>query len=288
MPYDDGAIAVPDGPGLGVELDRDKLAEYAELYRELGRLPLRPRPGPPGLVPAGAEHRLGRPLMSIPRSADLASDVLTHTYDDMFNPPGLTNFLGTAQVDLDVFAIRSVNFPPYSHGDCITGQLYVDGRLARSYGGTVEVVWRPDQVVRATVVDGLELRSVTACAPGRPAVVVQLYVAGAPGRSVRLGFALDSTATRSGSGWLKPEPPSEPNTLTAVDGRVVGTGESGSAVSLQGLDVDRASSTGRCLRQPSCWMPAGNGRVCYRARAGRDLCLRRRSISTRVWPTYRR
>ena len=80
----------------------------------------------------------------------------------MFNPPGLTNFLGTAQVDLDVFAIRSVNFPPYSHGDCITGQLYVDGRLARSYGGTVEVVWRPDHVVRSTVVDGLD------AAVGRP------------------------------------------------------------------------------------------------------------------------
>jgi len=99
--------------------------------------------------------------MSIPCSADLVSDVLTHTYDDMFNPPGLTNFLGTAQVDLDVFAIRSVNFPPYSHGDCITGQLYVDGRLARSYGGTVEVVWRPDHVVRTTVVDGLTLGSST-------------------------------------------------------------------------------------------------------------------------------
>ena len=36
LPYADGAIAVPDGPGLGVELDRDKLAEYAELFRELG------------------------------------------------------------------------------------------------------------------------------------------------------------------------------------------------------------------------------------------------------------
>ncbi|MGW7681121.1 hypothetical protein ACWGID_10305 [Kribbella sp. NPDC054772] len=176
-------------------------------------------------------------MTTIPRSADLASDVLTHTYDDMFNPPGLTNFLGTAQVDHDVVALRSVNFPPYSHGDTITGQLYVDGRLARSYGGTVDVVWRPDCVVRSTAVDGLELRSTTACAPGRPAVVVRLEVSGAPGRSVRLGFALESTATRSGSGWLKPEPPSEPNTLTAVDGRVVGTGESGSAVSVQGLDV---------------------------------------------------
>jgi glucarate dehydratase len=36
MTYVDGSIAVPEGPGLGVELDRDKLAEYAELYRQLG------------------------------------------------------------------------------------------------------------------------------------------------------------------------------------------------------------------------------------------------------------
>lgn len=196
--------------------------------------------------------------MTIPRSADLASDVLTHTYDDMFNPPGLTNFLGTAQVDHDVVAIRSVNFPPYSHGDTITGQLYVDGRLARSYGGTVEVVWRPDCVVRSTTVDGLELRTTTACAPGRPAVVVQLEVSGTPGRTVRLGFGLASTATQSGSGWLRPEPPSEPNTLTAVGDRVVGTGESGSAVSLQGLDV--SSVVDRSMLEATVELD-GSGRV---------------------------
>ncbi len=45
--YEHGSIAVPDGPGLGVKLDRDKLAEYAELYKRLGgyaydRDPLRP------------------------------------------------------------------------------------------------------------------------------------------------------------------------------------------------------------------------------------------------------
>lgn len=34
--YVDGAIAVPEGPGLGVELDREKLARYAEYYREVG------------------------------------------------------------------------------------------------------------------------------------------------------------------------------------------------------------------------------------------------------------
>ena len=39
MTYEEGCIAVPTGPGLGVTLDRDKLAEYAELYRELGAYP---------------------------------------------------------------------------------------------------------------------------------------------------------------------------------------------------------------------------------------------------------
>jgi glucarate dehydratase len=36
MRYVDGHIAVPSGPGLGVELDRDKLGRYAELYASLG------------------------------------------------------------------------------------------------------------------------------------------------------------------------------------------------------------------------------------------------------------
>ncbi|MBB5785874.1 enolase C-terminal domain-like protein [Jiangella mangrovi] len=49
--YDGGAIAVPDGPGLGVELDRDKLAEYAELYRERGGYPYDRDPGRPGWYP---------------------------------------------------------------------------------------------------------------------------------------------------------------------------------------------------------------------------------------------
>jgi glucarate dehydratase len=36
MPYVNGEIAVPKGPGLGLELDREKVAKYAELYKRLG------------------------------------------------------------------------------------------------------------------------------------------------------------------------------------------------------------------------------------------------------------
>lgn len=51
MKYENGRIKVPDGPGLGVEIDRDKLMEYSELYKRLGGYsydqdPLRPNWSP--------------------------------------------------------------------------------------------------------------------------------------------------------------------------------------------------------------------------------------------------
>lgn len=51
LPYVDGAIAVPSGPGLGVRLDRAKVEQYAELYRELGGYPYDRDPGRPGWYP---------------------------------------------------------------------------------------------------------------------------------------------------------------------------------------------------------------------------------------------
>jgi glucarate dehydratase len=37
--YEGGSIKVPDAPGLGVKVNRDKLEQCAELYRELGGYP---------------------------------------------------------------------------------------------------------------------------------------------------------------------------------------------------------------------------------------------------------
>lgn len=54
MKYEGGAIAVPRGPGLGVRLDREKMRQYQELYRELGGYPYDQdplRPGWTALVP---------------------------------------------------------------------------------------------------------------------------------------------------------------------------------------------------------------------------------------------
>ncbi len=51
MRYVDGRIAVPEGPGLGVSLDREKVREYHELYRELGGYPYDRDPSRPGWYP---------------------------------------------------------------------------------------------------------------------------------------------------------------------------------------------------------------------------------------------
>ena len=59
--YVDGAIRVPDAPGLGVRLDRAKLAQYAELYRELGNYAYDQDPARPGWAPLVPNDRWADP-----------------------------------------------------------------------------------------------------------------------------------------------------------------------------------------------------------------------------------
>jgi glucarate dehydratase len=61
MRYENGAIRVPDGPGLGVKLDREKLRQYAELYKELGGYPYDQDPGRPGWNPLVPNQRWADP-----------------------------------------------------------------------------------------------------------------------------------------------------------------------------------------------------------------------------------
>jgi glucarate dehydratase len=51
LPYRNGRIEVPRAPGLGVKLDPGKVAQYHELFRELGPYPYDRDPGRPGWYP---------------------------------------------------------------------------------------------------------------------------------------------------------------------------------------------------------------------------------------------
>ncbi len=51
LAYQCGSLAVPTAPGLGVRLDRRKLAEYGEMYKRLGPYPYDQDPLRPGWAP---------------------------------------------------------------------------------------------------------------------------------------------------------------------------------------------------------------------------------------------
>src|SRR6266849_6614024 len=61
MPYQDGAIRVPQAPGLGVKLNREKLREYSELYQRLGSYPYDQDPLRPGWTPTLPNYRWADP-----------------------------------------------------------------------------------------------------------------------------------------------------------------------------------------------------------------------------------
>jgi glucarate dehydratase len=65
MPYQGGKIAVPTGPGLGVKLDREKVRQYAELYRELGGYPYDRDPGRPDWFALVPNERWADPTVSL-------------------------------------------------------------------------------------------------------------------------------------------------------------------------------------------------------------------------------
>lgn len=65
MAYSEGAISVPSGPGLGVRLDKERVARYAELYREQGGYPYDRDPGRPGWYATVPNERFADPTRDI-------------------------------------------------------------------------------------------------------------------------------------------------------------------------------------------------------------------------------
>ncbi len=61
--YKNGAIATPDGPGLGITVDRGKVAQYAELYKELGGYPYDRDPARPEWFPIIPNDRWADPTI---------------------------------------------------------------------------------------------------------------------------------------------------------------------------------------------------------------------------------
>jgi hypothetical protein len=175
----------------------------------------------------------------IPTSDSLRTAPLVHRFGDAFNPPGLTNFLGCVQADLDVTGIRSLNFPPFATSDSISAGLYVDGRYFPSTGAPVRYVWRPDRIERSADVRGFSLRSTTFLVTGRMAAVVVLEVENTSphSRDIDVSLAIKATVTRQDDRWQEPWPPFEDDNQIWVDKERMALGftaRKSDAASLQG------------------------------------------------------
>lgn len=189
------------------------------------------------------------PAHEIPDVDDFVSDPITHHYDDMVAPFGLTNFLGTVAVGPDLVGLGPVTFPPVAQGRATTAALSIDGRLFKSFGVPVTHRWRPDRVVRTAKVDGLEIETVTACVVGEPAVVVDIRMHNTldTARQVRMGLSLAARATTPEDIWREGQQWYSAANLATRDDKAVGSGATlpriafadaeRTAWSLQGLDV---------------------------------------------------
>jgi hypothetical protein len=155
----------------------------------------------------------------IPVVDDLASSPMVHRFGDVFNPPGLTNFLGCVQVDNDITGIRSLNFPPFACSDTVTADLYVNGRFFQSTGAAVTFTWLPDRIEREATWDGLHLHSTTVVALGKMAAIVQLRVENRTesARDVTLKLGLRGNVTKSVTPWRNAHPPSETDNVIEID-----------------------------------------------------------------------
>jgi glucarate dehydratase len=67
LAYDDGAIAVPVGPGLGVTLDPERVDRYAACFREVGSYAYDRDPRRPGWYPLIPNDRWADPTVETPR-----------------------------------------------------------------------------------------------------------------------------------------------------------------------------------------------------------------------------
>ena len=144
---------------------------------------------------------------------------MVHKFADFFNPPGLTNFIGVVHAEIDLTAISSLSFPPFSSASQRTAGLFIDGRYFPSTGKPISFVWYPDRIERSAEYNDLYLKSTMFMPVEKMAVVIELEVENRSGsrRNVRVRFGLNGEITNESSAWNQPLPPSETDNKVTVD-----------------------------------------------------------------------
>ena len=176
----------------------------------------------------------------IPTVDDLKSDVMVHKFGDLFNPPGLTNFWGAVQSDIDVTGIRSINFPPFGCSDTITCGLYVNDKYFPSTGVPVKIVWYADKIVREADYMGVKFKSITILPMKKKSVLVQLHLENRSGsnKEIEVRLGISASVTKAVKPWNEPFPPNENDNKIEIDTKrnaLLFSARHSAAYSLQGI-----------------------------------------------------
>ena len=176
----------------------------------------------------------------IPTVDDLRSASMLHKQGDLFNPPGLTNFIGTVQSDIDITGILNLNFPPYSCGNGKMFVLYVDGVYFAAVGTRIATTWYPHAIERTARHNGLSFSSRTALVPGEPAAVVVLTVRNHKrgSRTVDLRFGVHDGIVKTAGVWSEACVPSGAGSTADPQpglGAIVYAAAEGDAAVVQGV-----------------------------------------------------
>ena len=176
----------------------------------------------------------------IPNVDDLKSDILKHKSGDIFNPPGLTNFWGCVQSDIDLTGVRSLNFPPFGCSDIITGGLFIDDKYFPATGTYVDFVWYPDHIERSAEYKGIFYKSVTVLPMKKKAVLVHLEMENRSGeeREVEIRFGFAGSVTKAVRTWNDAFPPLERDNKIEIDNKrkaLLYSAKHSTAFQLQGI-----------------------------------------------------
>lgn len=147
----------------------------------------------------------------MPLLSDLTSAPMTARTGDKFNPPGLTNFLGSLQVATDVMGIQHLTFPPFSQGDTLIGLLEINGTCTHTGGVVVTYRWQPDRVDRSAEIDGFRVTTRTVMGVDEQSATVVMGIENPTdaARAARIRIRSGAGVIQSTNGWHTPYSPKE-------------------------------------------------------------------------------
>ncbi|MEZ4694956.1 MAG: hypothetical protein R2832_00935 [Rhodothermales bacterium] len=142
---------------------------------------------------------------------DLRSARMVYRNGELFNPPALTNFVGSLQAAYCVTGVQHLTFPPFSHGDAVLGGLTVNNVCIRTCGLPISYVWRPDRITRSVDVGALEIKSTTVMGVMSQSCAVRIEIENTADESVDVNVRLQvgTGVTKSSTGWKTPYSPKE-------------------------------------------------------------------------------